>query len=421
MSNHKSTKKLPTRIEDFNELHIRVLERLDKYPESKPFTGYVSREIDIPHFILILQELGLIDWAYYNEALQYTNNNTLKSILREFGLKVSGNKKDLIDRITSNISEPEVRNCKFYSDYYVLTQKGKEAIESSYARFEAEKLAFFGKTIQLILDGNYNSAYRMICKKNADSPFPSGINCDWEAWYYEGLDEMQLKASQNIMSSAKNDLISASALYCFYSGASAAHIADMFQKLYDYTPTEENDLAELIQYERFKISSDYNYESYIDAGLEEYQFAATFDLRTCPMCRKLDRKIFPLKDRIVGINFPPMHIGCRCTTLSTIGKEYRIESTRAALDPVTKERIIIPGTMNYQQWYDKYVKGNPIAEQNEKKEINFSSDSKQYKKYKEVLGKDAPETIVKFQDIKYGDPEKWGELKLNFEKKKYKY
>lgn len=55
------------------------------------------------------------------------------------------------------------------------------------------------------------------------------------------------------------------------------------------------------------------------------------------------------------------------------------------------------------QWYDKFVKRNSQAETNEKKIRNRSADKKQYQKYREILGKDAPKSLEEFQDMKYNE------------------
>lgn len=45
----------------------------------------------------------------------------------------------------------------------------------------------------------------------------------------------------------------------------------------------------------------------------EYIYSTVGDSRVCEVCQGLDGKQFPLKDRQPGINFPPMHPGCRCS------------------------------------------------------------------------------------------------------------
>lgn len=57
-------------------------------------------------------------------------------------------------------------------------------------------------------------------------------------------------------------------------------------------------------------------DMYIKAGYKEYEFMATLDERTCPICSALDGKRFPISAARVGVNYPPLHEGCRCTTIA---------------------------------------------------------------------------------------------------------
>lgn len=75
---------LPVHVDDFNEYHIRVLRRLNKHPEKQSFSGLITMQVDIPNFIPILHSLGLIDWAPYEDALNYSTVETLKKYLNIF-------------------------------------------------------------------------------------------------------------------------------------------------------------------------------------------------------------------------------------------------------------------------------------------------------------------------------------------------
>lgn len=51
------------------------------------------------------------------------------------------------------------------------------------------------------------------------------------------------------------------------------------------------------------------------AGIEEYEYVATLDARTCAVCGALDGKHFRVEDAQAGVNYPPMHPNDRCTTV----------------------------------------------------------------------------------------------------------
>lgn len=173
----------------------------------------------------------------------------------------------------------------------------------------------------------------------------------------------------------------------------------------------------LVRTESCFLSGELTARSYEECGIEKYRYLATLDLRTSKICRELDGKIFPLKDRKPGKNYPPMHPWCRSTTISVIDEEILRNMKRSAYNPKTGRTETVPANMTYDQWYKKYVKGNAQAEAEEKSIQNASSDKKQYERYQEILGKDAPKRFADFQEMKYNDSEKWRFMKLDYQRR----
>ncbi|WP_169313373.1 minor capsid protein [Acetivibrio clariflavus] len=56
-------------------------------------------------------------------------------------------------------------------------------------------------------------------------------------------------------------------------------------------------------------------ESYKRSGYKQYEFMATLDDKCCSVCRKLDGRHFRINKAVPGKNYPPLHDGCRCTTV----------------------------------------------------------------------------------------------------------
>lgn len=48
-------------------------------------------------------------------------------------------------------------------------------------------------------------------------------------------------------------------------------------------------------------------------GDEQYKISVVKDGRTCPICKEKAQKVYNIKDRTPGDNFPPFHPWCRCT------------------------------------------------------------------------------------------------------------
>ena len=172
----------------------------------------------------------------------------------------------------------------------------------------------------------------------------------------------------------------------------------------------------LVRTESNYVSTEMNFKAYEECGIEEYLYLATLDLRTSLICRKLDGKIFPVRERQIGKNCPPMHPWCRSTTISVLDRSLIDKMQRAAIDPETGKRIKVPRSMTYQEWYDKYVRGKPDVELEEKKIKSRAADRMQHLKYRKLLGEDVPEELDDFQKMKYTNPVKWKYTKLDYKR-----
>lgn len=71
--------------------------------------------------------------------------------------------------------------------------------------------------------------------------------------------------------------------------------------------TDLKNCIRLIHTEHSYFMGEATAKAYDELGVEKYQFIATLDKRTSEICQSLDGKIFDLKDRVVGVNAPPLH------------------------------------------------------------------------------------------------------------------
>lgn len=203
----------------------------------------------------------------------------------------------------------------------------------------------------------------------------------------------------------------------FLDGKSLSKISE---ELEDLTECGKSAAERLVRTETTYFNNQAALQGYEEVGIEKYVYISTLDLKTCscgkhgkPSCGSLDRKVFEIAKQQPGVNCPPMHPFCRCTIRSYINDEILNRCQRRARDPITGKNELV-GNMNYDEWYNKHVKGNPQAELAAKKQQNLSADKKQYEKYKEILGKEAPKSIDAFQELKYTDSKQLDALKNRF-------
>lgn len=128
--------------------------------------------------------------------------------------------------------------------------------------------------------------------------------------------------------------------------AMSKDLADALGK--SYTVAER-----LIRTETNHFHNEADKLAYTAAGVKEYEFMASLSERTCPVCGGLDGRHFPLSEAKAGVNYPPVHPHCRCTTV-----EYDPED---AEDWATSGQPM-PKTMTYQEWLDSQEKISQSAD-----------------------------------------------------------
>lgn len=103
------------------------------------------------------------------------------------------------------------------------------------------------------------------------------------------------------------------------------------------------------------IREEANADAYNAAGIDSYEFDATLDLKTSEICSSLDSMIFKLKDKIIGVNFPPMHPWCRSTTLPYFDDIVEDGVFRAGRGPDGKTKLF-DSSLTYEEWLNQYTK-----------------------------------------------------------------
>lgn len=76
-----------------------------------------------------------------------------------------------------------------------------------------------------------------------------------------------------------------------------------------------NSTVRLVRTEYNLILNDATAQGYEESGIDRYQILATLDNRTSDICRDMDGEIFKIKEKEVGVNYPPFHPNCRTTTI----------------------------------------------------------------------------------------------------------
>ena len=130
------------------------------------------------------------------------------------------------------------------------------------------------------------------------------------------------------------------------SGKNVKDIAKDLQPITQQTTYQAKRLARTVL---TSASNEGEQQALRELGIKKYEYVATLDEKTCPICGEHDGREYAVSDGEAGVNLPPMHPNCRCTTVAVMSKEKRERLKRAARDEEGKT-IAVPRDMSYEQW-----------------------------------------------------------------------
>ncbi len=334
----KNNLTLPITKTNFEWKHIQVLKKLNNKPTTYMITGWLAEQIDIDEFVIILQKLHLLKIAPIEIGLNFIGVAKLKNILKKSKLKVSGKKGELIERILKNLTEEDIRNFDEYQDYYTLTNEGNAMLKD----FEQKQKEILESIIDTILMKDFKKAYDMICKiKNSKPNLYENINIAKELLTNQNLYSEQLDNSTNKVTTAI-------LIYLTATGNSSAEEQKLLFEAYNI-----KEIDAVTKYEADIIRSKFIINNYSkELECEYYEYNATFDINTCPICGKLDGKKIKLNKAKIGVNCPPMHIGCRCD-ISPVYKHDTSLSSKWCRNPLTGKSETT-SCKTYSEWRKQY-------------------------------------------------------------------
>ena len=152
---------------------------------------------------------------------------------------------------------------------------------------EFERLAgILGKTVQ----DNAKAAHAIVNASFHNATFSDRI------WMYQDM----LKAE--LSSLLQTGLI---------RGQSSTKLATHLRKRFGVS---QSNAERLMTTELRRVQTDAARQVYERKGNTEYKFLTTNPQGACDICKRLDGKVFKVKNMVPGTNAPPMHPWCHCTT-----------------------------------------------------------------------------------------------------------
>lgn len=106
---------------------------------------------------------------------------------------------------------------------------------------------------------------------------------------------------------------------CIVKGISYSKCRILLQQKAEFSQLEPKELKELISTAGTRILNE-NQAKQFQEDFKYYRISSCKDC--CSICKEVSSKKFKFKDRQVGINFPPFHLGCRCSFIVEIDSDF---------------------------------------------------------------------------------------------------
>lgn len=126
------------------------------------------------------------------------------------------------------------------------------------------------------------------------------------------------------------------------------------------------DAYRLLHTESSFLMSEATHAGYKEDGVEKYEILATLDSKTCNVCGDLDNKVYEVGKEVTGVNMPPFHPLCRCTTVPHYDDTPIEGLTRAARD-ADGNSIEVQGDMSYPEWKKQFLNVEKLQRNRNKK------------------------------------------------------
>ena len=217
-------------------------------------------------------------------------------------------------------------------------------------QFELDKLTIANQdSIEKLLYDNYEEGYyKTIFDAEQFQGFSSSFNgLDKQAigkaintkWLGDNYSSRIWKNENSLMNILNQELPRGLAL-----GTNPRELSKQVSKRLN---TNYNNTVRLVRTEYANVLNNSTLAGYKASGIDRYQILAALDERTCDDCDDFNEEIFEVKDAQEGINMPPFHPNCRCTTIPYFEKDE--------IDEMLDEELDNIGFVTYNDWKDGLV------------------------------------------------------------------
>lgn len=206
-----------------------------------------------------------------------------------------------------------------------------------------------GKLKDAYVEGASTSAYTMATASGIGTSFTQIPEKQLERAISRSLNDKAGNYSQQVWDNRDN-LVQVLSTTITQGIAQGKSITDLTKDIQDRMNSNEYAAERIARTETMFARNQGTADTFKEAGVRRYTYIATLDERTCPICGALDGQEFNLDDKAVGVNYPPLHPNCRCTTVAVVlpssGDAERIAKDKG------KKYFYVPSNTSYNEWKD---------------------------------------------------------------------
>ena len=129
-------------------------------------------------------------------------------------------------------------------------------------------------------------------------------------------------------------------------------VKEMSRRINNVMSSGYKNAVRLIRTEMNFVNNQAAYDSLDEAGILYYEFIAVLDNRTSKVCQSRDGEVYPMSEKSVGFNYPPLHPRCRSTVAPYVDGQSKLGSRIAR---VNGKRLHVPEDMTYSEFKEKYL------------------------------------------------------------------
>ncbi len=278
---------------------------------------------------------------WIKRAFELENSNFIKSEetikkLNASYLRIAKNLREEINKIQEKIDNTNViflDDIQAYKYRQKLLNDLKNKIYDEYRNLSQEEINITTKHYKDVIENTYKNISEYLGSIKADASF-SMLKTDAIQdllsikWLGENYSDRVWK-NTNLLAKRMEDIL----LDGIVTGKSTDFMAKQINKI---MRAGNFNCERLIRTETNFFHNRTSLKAYKDYGIEKYEFLATIDSRTSPICSKLNGQIFHIDKAKTGVNYPPMHPFCRSTTVAYFEEEQLQQDDK---DSIIKEKI----------------------------------------------------------------------------------